>query len=351
MTSSATAAPSGARIWPRVLLSAALAAGFGWTLHAGGLPLLPTRERLGRIGWGPVAIYAGWFSLLWVVRAHRWTYLLRPLAKVPRRDVLAIGLTGAAAIVLAPLRLGELARPYLIAGRGVTFAQALGTVGAERIVDGIVLALMLTGGLLFAVPLSPLPDHLGDLPLPVAAIPRAAWLSLAIFGAAALAMVGFYFARAPAERLTASVVGAVSPRAAAALGRTVARVAEGLSFLPRPRDALPFVRDTLVYWGMNVTGILFLLRAAGFQASLAQATVLLGVISLGLLMPSGPGFFGAFQLSAYCGLALYFSLDQVVQEGAAFVFALYVLQTSVAVSFGVLGLSLMPARKPPPIPN
>jgi hypothetical protein len=290
-----------------------------------------------------MAVYTLWFSLVWLVRAHRWAYLLRPLAEIPKRESLAVGLVGAAAVVLAPLRLGELARPYLIDGRGVRFAQGAGIVGAERVVDGVVLASLLMLGLLGSTALSPLPDHLGDLPMPVAAIPRAAWTSLAIFACAFLAMAAFYFARERASRVVHTLVGAVSPRLATFVATSVARVADGLTFLTQPRHALPYLRDTVVYWLMNVAGLFYVMRAGGLPATPAHAAVLMGVLSLGIMVPSGPGFFGAFQLSAYCGLALFFPLPQVVAEGSAIVFVLYASQTLVAIVFGLLGLLLLPA--------
>lgn len=331
-------------VWPRVAVSLVLAGGFAWMLRRGGLPIVPSRELLEKVGPGAIAAYALWFSLLWCVRVHRWAYLLRPLATIPKREVFAAGLIGAAAIVLAPLRLGELARPYLISGRGVTFTQAAGAVGAERVADGVVLASFLMVGLLTSTPLSPLPDHLGDLPMPVGAVPRAAWSSLAVFACAFLAMAAFYFQRARATRLVEVVVGAVSPKLATFLAGAVSKVADGLSFLPNRRDSVPFARDTLVYWMMNASGFLLVMRAAGFDATLAHAAVMMGVLSLGIMVPSGPGFFGAFQLSAYCGLAMFFPLDRVVAEGSAVVFVLYVVQTLVAVGFGVLGLVLFPSR-------
>jgi glycosyltransferase 2 family protein len=331
-------------VWPRVAVSLVLAGGFAWMLRRGGLPIVPSSELLARIGPTAILAYALWFSLLWLVRVHRWAYLLRPLATIPKREVMAAGLIGAAAIVLAPLRLGELARPYLIAGRGVTFTQAAGAVGAERVADGFVLASFLMVGLLTSTPLSPLPNHLGELPMPVSAVPRAAWTSLLIFACAFAAMAAFYFQRARATRLVETIVGVVSPKAATLLAGAVAKVADGLSFLPNRRDSLPFARDSLIYWAMNAAGFLLVMRAAGFDATLAHAMVMMGVLSLGIMVPSGPGFFGAFQLSAYCGLAMFFPLDRVVAEGSAVVFVLYVVQTLVAVTFGVVGLVLLPSR-------
>lgn len=338
---------SRARVWTRVVFSLLLGAAFVWMLQRGGLPIVPPRERLLAVGLGPCAAYAAWFLLLWLIRAHRWSHLLRPLADIPRRETLSIGLAGAGAVVLAPMRLGELVRPYLISGRGITFTQGAAIVGAERVVDGMMVASLLTIGLLASTPVSPLPDHLGDLPIPVASIPRAAWLSLLVFATAFVAMAVFFFARDVAQRLVHRALGGLSPRIATFVADTIGRLADGLSFLRSPRDAFPFLRDTLVYWAMNVSGLFFVLRVAGLEATPGHAMVMLGVMSLGIMVPAGPGFFGAFQLSGYCALALFYPLSRVVAEGGVALFVLYAVQMAVATVLGLVGALALPTALQP----
>ena len=54
-------------------------------------------------------------------------------------------------------------------------------------------------------------------------------------------------------------------------------------------------------------------------------------VGIGILVPSGPGYFGAFQLSTYAALAMYVSESTLRASGAAFVFLLYVSQVGVHV--------------------
>jgi len=57
-------------------------------------------------------------------------------------------------------------------------------------------------------------------------------------------------------------------------------------------------------------------------------------------VPSGPGYFGAFQLSTYMALAMFFPEDVLRGPGAAFVFLLYVTQIGFHLLTALLGLFL-----------
>ena len=70
----------------------------------------------------------------------------------------------------------------------------------------------------------------------------------------------------------------------------------------------------------------------------ARACVTLGCVGIGILVPSGPGFFGAFQLSAYLALTMFFPEAVVLKAGAAFVFLLYTTQVAWHLVAALLGL-------------
>ena len=144
----------------------------------------------------------------------------------------------------------------------------------------------------------------------------------------AFALMGlFFFARDFARRATFAVIGVVSRELAASFARVVERVADGLRFLPRARHTAPFLAETSAYWGVNVLGVALLAWGAGLEGvTLAQAAVVVGCLGVGVLVPAGPGYFGAFQLSTYMALAMYFPEAILVGPGAAFVFLLYLTQ-------------------------
>jgi glycosyltransferase 2 family protein len=331
----------------KLALSLLLAAGFVWVLRRGGLPLLPGSAAFHAVRWWLVPFYLLLCSLGTVLRTYRWVYLLRPLAaNISSRAVFGCGLIGYAIVFFAPLRTGEVARPWLVSRRTrVGFLQAAGTVVAERIIDGLTLSLFLVAGLLASRPLSPLPDHIGKLPVSVAALPAAAYGTLPVFGAALLVMLAFRRWRAPSHRLLERGLGQVSERLAAWAIRRIEALSDGLALL-RPEHTSAYLRDTLLYWLVMFASNWVLLRACGVPAGPAESAVILGVTGMGSLVPSGPGFFGTFQLASYAALALFFREPLVLGPGAAFTVLGYSSTVALTVLSALAGLVFLREPKP-----
>lgn len=334
---------------PRILASLAIAGGFVWLFKRGGLPLIPAASTLEAVQ--PWAVVAYLLSTLLgtYFRVHRWVPLLRPVApQISERRVVAVGLIGIATIMLAPLRMGEAVRPYLLARDGkVKFFQALGAAGAERVVDGVVLIVTAAVAFTLSTPLSPLPDHLGDVALPVSIIPHALFVAAAVFIGGAVALSVFYLARGFAHDLTTKLLSPISKKLATFVTGTLERLADGLSVLGSPGNRERFFAETLGYWLCQFAAQWLLLRGCGIDASLAQACVTLGVLGLGVIVPAGPGLFGAFQIGTYSGLALYFSLEILKTSGAAMAFFSYAGQLLVNLLSLAAGLWLYSRSKEP----
>jgi hypothetical protein len=255
-------------------------------------------------------------------------------------EVVAVNWVFFGALLLLPFRMGEAVRPTLASRRGrLSVWQGFGMVGAERVIDGLVSSVLLLAALLVAVPHDPLPDRIGDLPVPVALIPKTAYAMLGVFAAAFVAIALFYGWRGPARRLTDKTVGLLSPRLGAWLADTIEHLADGLRFLPNWRYAAPFLGATLLFWVLNVVSLWALMVGCGLhEATVAQAGAVIGVLALGTLLPGAPGFFGTFQLSVYAGLAMYFAPEVVVDAGSAVVFWMYTVQLVLVVGGGLLAL-------------
>jgi len=240
-------------------------------------------------------------------------------------------LTGFGAVVILPFRTGEIVRPALIHKKGeISGWTATGTIGAERIIDGLILSLIVLVTLRFVEPRTPMPDHIGDLPVPVAAIPVAATSAAVLFSAAFGVMTIFYLRREWAKRILELFVGRLSPGLSALASKALESFAHGLGFLARPGRALPFLGVTLLQWALNAFGIWIVAHGCGMEAlTFPQALVALGVQGLGSILPNAPGFFGAFQISMYAAFSLYFDPAVVVDRGATVVFVLYVLNIGI----------------------
>jgi uncharacterized protein (TIRG00374 family) len=329
-----------ARHWLKLLLSLAVAAGFAYLMHAGALPIVPSRDAFERVRWWTLPGYFVLWCGVHFVRAGRWYFLLAPIHRVPLRRVLAVAWIGFAAIVILPFRTGEVVRPVLIRKKGhLSGWAATGTVGAERVMDGLFLSVILFVALALSKPLDPLPSRIGALPVPAAVVPGAAWTALAVFAAAFGVMGIFYWRREWARRLTERVVGLGSKRLASYLADRVEKVSDGLSFFREPRALVPFLIGTALYWVLNAGSWWLLAWGVGFDAmTFVMACVGMGVLALGILVPNAPGFFGSFQISIYAGFAMFFGPEQVVGPGAAFVLLIYLCQLVITSSAALIGM-------------
>lgn len=321
----------------KLAASLVMAGVFAWILHEGALPLWPSPSAFARVRWWTVAVYIVMWCGVHIIRGARWSLLLAPVHPVPLRRVMTVAWMGFLATAVLPFRAGEVVRPVLIRKKGhLTGWAASGTVGAERVCDGLFLSALLFIALEIAKPLDPLPKRIGDLPVPAAVVPGAAYSALLLFAVAFTVMGLFYWRRDWARRMSERIVGLVSKPLAHWLAHRVEQIADGLKFLTRPRYTVPFVATTAVYWLLNAASAWLLAWGCGFQSiTFAEACVSIGVLALGILLPNAPGFFGAFQISIYAGFAMYFAPAEVVGPGSVFVLLVYVVQLGIVAVFGV----------------
>ncbi|MFI5306796.1 MAG: lysylphosphatidylglycerol synthase transmembrane domain-containing protein [Polyangiales bacterium] len=321
-----------ARLLPKLVISLALGALFAFLVHKGGVPLLPPAAGLRSLEPWAVPVYL--LSLLFVhfFRASRWRFLIAPVRRVPFKDVIALNFVGFFAIFALPLRLGEIARPALTKIRyGIPISVGLGTVAVERVIDGLVTSLCVTWAL-FALPRVQSRD-------PIAAhLPTYGYAALLFFAAAFAALGMFLWQRELALRLTRLTLGLLAPKLAETLATKVSNVADGIRSISDVRLALGFLVESALYWGCNAVGVWLLAVGCGLPLGLGHAAAIMGVLAIGILLPSGPGLFGNFQLAVSAALRLYLAEDLVGTQGAVFIFLLYVLQSSVMVIAGVIPL-------------
>jgi uncharacterized membrane protein YbhN (UPF0104 family) len=333
----AVAPPRWRAIVTRTGASAVIGVSLYFILRELGVEFVPSAASLAKLDRPMVAL----FGLLWLVgtffRVYRWVHLLRPIEPdVAPMRTFGIGLVGFAAI-FAPLRMGEVARPLLVARDGkISFIQALGTVAAERIVDGLMLTSIAVLGLWVAPPVSPLPKGLGSTTLPLFLVVPSTRGALFAFLSLAIAMAVFYFWRTTAHRIVFRMVALASKPLATMVTSQVERISDSLQFLISRRHGLRFLRDTSGYWLTTVLAIMVMLQAAGIQATFWQACLIIGVMALSTTLPGPPGFLGTFQFGAYCGIALYFPTQ--AEAAARFTFISYCAQLTNALLCLLVGL-------------
>jgi len=329
-----------AKLLPKLAISLALGALFAWLFARGGLPLLPRLADLGALPGWVVPAYLGSLLLVHTFRASRWRFLIEPVQRVPMRDVILLNWIGFFAIFALPLRLGEIARPALTKLRyGIPISVGLGTVAVERVFDGLLTSACVAVALL-VLPRAPVPSV--D---PIAThLPTYGYAALGLFTCAFTALAAFLWQRALATKLTRMVIGVVSPRLAELLATKVSNVADGIRSIGDARLAAGFLAESLLYWGCNAAGVWLLGRGCGLPMDLGHAVAVMGVLAIGILLPTGPGLFGNFQLAVGAALRLYFAEALVGREGATFIFLLYALQSTVMIVAGIVPLYALNLR-------
>jgi uncharacterized membrane protein YbhN (UPF0104 family) len=289
-------------------------------------------------------------------RSVRWRFLLRSMATVRKRRLLAVSFIGFAAILLMPFRIGEFVRPYMIRtapnerqGRGerpITLTAATSSILAERVIDGLYLSIVLALALVFVPTVHPLPDRVVGIPIAVEYVRRSGYLMLLLFGGLAVATAVFYFARSWAHQTTMAIVGRVSTKLAEKLTVLLEKAVDGLHVLSRGRDALGFFLETTGYWLFNAFGMWLLawgcgvVHADGSAPTFGEACALMGILGCAIFIPGPPGLLGVFQAGLYAGMTMFYPTDVVTKPGAAFVFLLYITQFSFTIASAVLALLL-----------
>src|SRR5262245_17381033 len=286
--------------------------------------------------WPYLAGYIGLLVVVQLTRALRWRYLLAPLGvRIPNGPLLAISSVGFMAILALPARLGELVRPGLMRKRGISASAALGTVGVERIIDGLLVSLFV-----FVAFFGLRGPHAPGWIMPTA------YITLGVFVAALAFLIGAlkWPEKSVKFWLKISLLPRIAPRVATVIERKLLDMIRGFEVMRDPRNLIIFVVWSVVYWSCNGLGVYVLARAFGLDLSIVAAFAVMGVVAVGIMLPNAPGLMGQFQAFTLVGLSLYIpgaADDKSAIYGTTFAFANvhYGLQVLWYVACGALGLA------------
>jgi len=274
---------------------------------------------------GLLALYAVSFVVVHVARTYRWVVQVRPLGERDTRKVFRIGLIGYAAIVIFPLRLGELVRPYLLSreSESITFGAAMGTAVTERVIDGLVITALLFVAVFWA------PQGASSWVL------GAGYISLAIFSSASFGLALFVWKRSWAIWLLHATVGRLRANVADALASMMEAFVVGLRSLGASGALWRFLLLTAVYWTVNAFGIWLLAVSFEIPVPLLAGFGLLAVLVVGIMVPAGVGFLGNFQLALSEGVRLYVPAGEHEVSTFAFSLTMNVLQLIIQIGVAV----------------
>jgi uncharacterized protein (TIRG00374 family) len=273
-------------------------------------------------------------------RAWRWKYLLRPIGvSLSFGRLMIISTVGFMAILALPFRLGEFVRPYYVVREGQSRMSAmLGTVAVERIVDGLIIAILLFGTYLFSLAPG------GHAYPPMLAI--SAWLALLGF-LGLTAFLGFALRWPEATihlALTVTFLRRISPRFADKLADKLRALIQGFRALGHAHDMLPFLLQTALYWGANGLGMWILARLMHLPIPIHAAFAAMAFTGVLISLPNAPGLVGQFHAGIVLALAAYLPQSILTSIGGANPIALHGIQFVWYVAFGFLALLFVGER-------
>ena len=264
--------------------------------------------------WGWVVPHVLLLTLVHALRSARYGLLLSRMARVPFRLLNEVLAVGNMLLTLLPLRLGEFARPVLVARRtSLSVSAALAAVTLERLLDCIALAVLLELAVPFIPEGAPGREYLR-------------WLAHALL-AGFSGLLAVLLVAARAQRQVVGVVRALLGRVAPGVTeRVVERVVAftgAVRLLPQGAALAGVVLLTLVNWvgyGAATWVLSFAFDAqGGLRLGLLEGLVVLAATALAGFIPAAPGQAGTYQAAVRFSLALF--LPAAVVSGVGVVFA------------------------------
>ena len=288
-------------------------------------------RRLQDVDKAPLIGYIALFAAAHFLRMIRWGVLVRALGTIGWRDIISAGAVGYMCIMIFPLRLGEFVRPVLVRGvGGVTASGALATVVVERVIDGILFVA------LFFVFITLLP--VSNNPA-VGAVKLSAYAAGLVFVVALTVMICAYLKREQTVGLIRRLGNRIHAGITEKLVGLLEAFIDGLRILPDYRRLGVFLLLTAVYWAALGLGM----KLVGTAANIPDLTItggfaLLTVLTVGIMVPGGPGFAGTFEFALKGGFALLLLSEESQANIPLYIIILHVAQLLVQVSFGAVYL-------------
>jgi len=224
--------------------------------------------------------------------ALRWQVLLQPIKPIGTHRLFSVTMIGFMANNILPARMGEFVRAYAL-GRTESLSKSLSlaTIVVERVFDG----LTLLGFLAVAVFFVPFPGWV----LPAAEASFA--LYLAVLGV----MVWLWHRPETASRWLGRLLAPFPPRLQARAQEILRSFTLGLEVLTRGRHLAAVMGLSILIWLVVIAGVQIAFLALGLTLPLMAGIVLVTIVSLGVMLPSSPGFVGTFQFFTVTSLALF----------------------------------------------
>jgi len=282
----------------RWLVGGLAVGGLFLALSLRGLSLEDVLRELRGMRPGPAALAVLATAAFMLLKAWRWSFILRPEIRASLRLLHSTVYIGSAAN-LAIVHSGELLRAMFVGRRAnVAPSAVLASIGIERVFDMIAVLSMVAVVLLFD---ARLPQALAGAAIIAGGFVAAGVLTVALLLAPGRA--GGALRRALGRLLPASlhdwIIGEIK------------RGLAGLGVVQRPLVLFRIYALSLLQWSCIVAAVWFSVAAVGHPVTMVASIGVWALMVIGLTLPSSPAQLGTTQLAFTVGLALTAAQDEI----------------------------------------
>ncbi len=290
------------------------------------IDLKDTLEHLQRVHFGYAALSLFFIVLMQWLRSYRWGVILNPLQKIDQLTLFSVTSVGFLAIIAIPARIGELARPYLIAQKSsIKISSALGTIIIERVLDSLAVLAITVIVLL----VQDLPDWMI----------KSGIIFFIITILLIACVVGLIWRRDAAVKTLDRILRLLPGKLADKVSTAIHHFIDGFLVIKNVKTLLYVLFLSAVVWLVDVAAIYSLIIAFGFTLPIWAAFVVMVILIAGIAIPTAPGFIGNWHFACILGLSL-FGLPK--PEGFSFALVYHLVAIAPVI---VLGLVFLPFNK------
>ena len=242
------------------------------------------------------------YTLEHLARAYRWRAILPGKALKVKHAYFGIVL-GYLFNNLLPARAGEFVRAlYLKKKDTAPASEVFGSVVFERFLDGIIIVTMIVFALNF-FPSTPL-------------IKKASLSAIVFYALVLIAILMLQFRRRLFENLTCRIFNLFPEKIAHSLNHSRESFINGLGLIARPRLFFRAILLSVISWALSVWTMYVCLQMFNLNMGVAEAILLICILSIGSMIPTSPGMIGIYEYC--CVIAFHGILGQTEEIGALF---------------------------------
>ncbi len=259
------------------------------------------------------------------MRSLRWRILLAPIKLIKYIELLSTVFISFMANNVLPLRAGEVIRIFLIGQKEeISKTSAVGTIIIERMMD--IFAILSLSTLVFMS--HPFPNYI-----------RSMWIIfLAVLVGLIVILYGLmYFRNKTLYLLNRFILRFLPDKLENKIENLINDFINGLEILKKGHHLFLSIVISIGVWSINALAFYFVAQGLGLtQITYTGAILVMTIVTLGISLPSSPGFVGVYE-AAGIGACLLLGVEK--SRAAAFIMLIHAVQILTILAVGMFFLT------------